>query len=325
MDINRITITQEDKYKTYVYPYYTSLEPIGSIVILHGMAEHHERYLPFKDYLNAQGYDVFLYDHRGHGRDKKFEDLGHFADKDGYKLVIEDAISVLLYVKRANRADKLILFGHSMGSIIARNVIQRFDDIDACIICGTAYMAPNTAAAGLLLAKTVKLIKGAHTYSPFLANLTTGYKDFAKISNRTAFDWLTRDNNIVGQYINDSFCGYVCTTAFYCDLIKLTELAAVPNLIRRTRSDLPILFISGSNDPVGSYGVGVSKLFSLYQKYGFANSDCTIYEECRHELLNELNRETIMQDITGWIDRVLFNGSDADADDSSDDDSNADS
>lgn len=306
MDINRITITQDDKYKTYVYPYYTNKEPIGSIVILHGMAEHHERYLPFKDYLNEQGYDVFLYDHRGHGRDKKFEDLGHFADKNGYKLVISDAISVLMYVKKANRADKLILFGHSMGSIIARNVIQCYDDIDACIICGTAYMAFAAAGAGLALAKLVKLIKGPRAQSPFLSNLTVGYKDFAKISNRTAFDWLTRDNNIVGQYINDSFCGYLCTTAFYCDLIKLTELAAVPSLIRRTRPDLPILFISGSNDPVGSYGEGVSKLFSIYQKLGFVNTDCTIYEECRHELLNELNRETIMDDITTWINKEVF-------------------
>lgn len=301
MAINRITLIQEDKYQTILYPMFTSLEPLGSVLILHGMAEHHERYTEFAEFLNDQGYDVFLYDHRGHGMDKKFEDLGHFADTDGYKLVISDAVSALKYISGVNRGSKLFLFGHSMGSIIARCVIQQFDAIDGCILCGTNYMKPFASGMGLLLAGLVKKFKGPRAKSPFLNNLTVGYKDFAKISNRTAFDWLTRDNNIVGAYINDPYCGYVCSCAFYCDLIKLTKLAATQKLIRQTRSDLPILIISGSDDPVGSYGSGISKYFALLQHMGFVGSDCTIYEECRHELLNELNSEAIMQDIAGWI------------------------
>ncbi len=303
MAINKVVLTQEDKYQTTVYAYNTDSEVKGTVVVLHGMAEHHDRYLPFAEFLNSNGYDVFLYDHRGHGKDKKFEELGHFADKDGDKLVIADAITVLKYAKANNRGKKLILFGHSMGSIIARNVIQQYDDPDAAIICGTAYMAPAASFFGMLTAGFVKLARGPRTQSPFLGNLTTGYKDFAKISNRTAFDWLTRNNTIVGSYISDPYCGYVCTTAFYHDLIRLTYTAAKPKLIRKTRRDLPILVVSGALDPVGGYGSGVSKYFSLLQKLGFTESDCTIYDDCRHELLNELNCDEIMNDILGWIEK----------------------
>ncbi|MBR5967479.1 MAG: lysophospholipase [Lachnospiraceae bacterium] len=304
MAINRVVLTQDDKYQTTVYTYNTDAEEVkGTVVVLHGMAEHHERYIPFANFLNGHGYDVFLYDHRGHGTDKKFEELGHFADKDGDKLVIADAINVLRYAKANNRGSKLILFGHSMGSIIARNVIQQYDEPDKAIICGTAYMAPFASFCGMQVANIVKLTRGARVQSPYLANLTTGYKDFAKISNRTAFDWLTRDNSIVGAYINDPYCGFVCSSAFYHDLIRLTYTAARRKLIKKTRRDLPILLISGALDPVGGYGAGVTKLFALLQKLGFNESDCTIYEECRHELLNELNSEAIMNDILNWIEK----------------------
>lgn len=304
MTINKLILTQADKYQTTVYFYQTGEDTVkGNVVILHGMAEHHERYARFIEFLCDNGFDVYTYDHRGHGKDRKFEELGHFADKGGYKLVTGDAIALLKYVKASGRGPRTILFGHSMGSLIARNVIEQYDEMDAAIICGTAHMGGFISTMGLFMADIIKFFKGAHHYSPFLSNLTTGYKDFAKISDRTAFDWLTRDNNIVGAYINDPYCGYLCTAAFYRDLIKLTQLASRPSLIRKVRHDLPILVISGSHDPVGGYGTGVSKYFSLLQKYGFDKSDCTIYEECRHELLNELNSEKIMNDILGWIDK----------------------
>ncbi len=305
MTITKVSITQSDKYQTTLFAYLTDSETVkGSIAILHGMAEHHERYNKFAGFLTDHGYDVYMYDHRGHGHGTKFEELGHFANKNGNKLVVDDAVNVLKYIKLNKRDGKLILFGHSMGSLIARNVLQVYDEVDAAVICGTAYMAPAASFGGMLIAGIVKLVKGPHTQSPFLANLTTGYKDFAKISNRTSVDWLTRDNSIVGNYISDPYCGFVCTTAFYHDLIKLTYLAARPKLIKQTRRDLPIFVISGSLDPVGNYGAGVSKYFALLQKLGFVKSDCIIYEDCRHELLNELNSEEVMNDILEWIEKL---------------------
>lgn len=305
MAINRITITQADKTKTFVYPYYTDRsEPLGSVLVLHGMAEHHERYTAFLEFLNQSGYDAFIYDHRGHGHDCKFEELGHFADHGGWRLVIDDALEVLKYVRSVNRGPKLILFGHSMGSLIGRCLIQEYDSIDGAVFCGTAHTPLLKSRAGIAIAALVKLFRGPRHRSPFLNSCTVGYSDFARISNRTSFDWLTRDNNIVGTYISDPYCGFLCTAAFYSDLIRLTCYADTPSRIAHTRRDLNILFVSGSNDPVGGYGHGVSSVFETFQSLGFTNTDCTIYDECRHELLNELNYDAIMTDIVNWIDRL---------------------
>jgi len=305
MDIEKIVVTQHDKYQTVIYPHFTGDKEVkGSVVILHGMAEHHDRYNDFAEYLAARGYDVFLYDHRGHGKDKKYEELGHFADDGGYRLVIMDAITVLKYISKNNRGDSLLLFGHSMGSLIARCVIAEFDAIDGVIIAGTAQEPWLKTHLGCFLASCTKVLKSPVHRSPFLANNTTGYKSFSRISNRTKYDWLTRDNAIVGQYINDPYSGYMCTASFYYDLIKLTGIASSSKAIKKVRRDLPILVISGTDDPVGNYGQGVAKYYSLLQKYGFVNSTCIMYEECRHELLNELNKTEVEADIVKWLDEV---------------------
>ncbi len=303
MEVNKITITQADKYHTILYPHYCS-NPKGSVVVLHGMAEHHDRYNEFAKYLCKQGYDVFLYDHRGHGLDKKIEELGLFAEHDGYKHVICDAIQVLRYVAENNRGEKLILFSHSMGSIIARNIIQYYDALDGVIICGTSYPPRAVLQLGLLYAGCKRRFKGYSSRLPKLAKLITGGKRYSRISNRTAYDWLSRDNTLVGAYIHDPYCGFLCTTAFYQDLLKLTALAASPKLIKRTRRDLPIFIISGSHDPVGNFGHDIARLFATYQRYMFSKVDCTIYDECRHELLNEINHAEIMKDISDWMDSL---------------------
>ncbi|MBP5330765.1 MAG: lysophospholipase [Lachnospiraceae bacterium] len=305
MDIEKITLTQNDKYQTNMYPYFTNSAKVkGSVVILHGMAEHHERYKGFAGFLAANGYDVFLYDHRGHGKDKKYEELGHFADNNGYKLVISDAVSVVNYVQNNNRGQKLILLGHSMGSLIARCVLAEYDKFDAVILLGTTHQRALKTALGCFLASCIKVLKSPTHRSPFLANSTTGYKSFSRISNRTKFDWLTRDNSLVGLYINDPYCGYMCTTSFYYDLIKLTQIASSNRTIKKVRRDLPILIMSGLDDPVGDYGKGVSRFYATLQRYGFTASHCVIYDECRHELLNELNKDEVMADILKWTDEI---------------------
>lgn len=308
MDASKVTIVQNDRYKTTIYPhYYKKGTPKGSILILHGMAEHHERYDNFASFLNKSGYDVYLYDHRGHGMDKKIEDLGHFSTHYGYKKVICDAIEVLKYIKEVNRGEKLILFGHSMGSLIARNIIQYYDAIDCVIICGTTFPSQITLHAGILASSIIRSIKGPVHRSHFMDHLMFGGKNYSKLSLRTSFDWLTRNNTLVGAYVHDPFCGFLCTISFYKDLLHLAQYAGNPKLMKQTRLNLPIYLVSGSHDPVGDYGKEISKLFSAYQKLNFTNVDCTLYEECRHELLNELNNEEIMQDLLQWIDAIKLN------------------
>lgn len=296
------TVTQKDSYLTKVFPYYTEKpDRKGSVVILHGMAEHHARYDNFARFLNTEGFDVFLYDHRGHGVDKAAEDLGFFADRDGDKLVIRDAIGVLRHVKKTNRADKLILFGHSMGSLIARNVIQHYDEMDCAVICGTTMPALPVSLAGSVIASALCLLKGPRSRAPIMDRLLFSGGLYKKICTRTTNDWLTRDEAVVSAYNNDPFCGFLCTSSFYRDLIRLTLTAGKRELISKTRKDLPLLLISGDKDPVGGFGKQVGGLYRTFQKLEFSNVTLKLYPECRHELLNERNKEDIMKDIASWI------------------------
>jgi len=305
MLMNEVKIKQEDGYVTTVYPYYTSGESKGSVLVFHGMAEYHQRYIAFAEYLNKRGYDVFLYDHRGHGTDKKLEELGFFAAKNGYAVIRNDALEILKFVKKNSRSKRVLIFAHSMGSILARNVIQYDDDIDGVIICGTNSTSRFMTRLGLAVSYPILLVKGANHPSPFMNKLMFGSKYYTSLCERTSFDWLTRNNYIVGQYIGDAYCGFLCTVSMYRDIMHLVDNATDPLLISRTRKDLPIFFASGEKDPVGSYGKDIITLVNTYQRLGFTKIDCTLYNECRHELLNELNNDEIMDDFANWMDAVV--------------------
>lgn len=297
-------IEQMDGYITMVYPKYSNLkEKKGSVVILHGMSEHHGRYLIFSNYLNEKGYDVYLYDHRGHGKDKKYDELGYISNHNGYQILIQDGIQVLKYIKRINQTNKLILIGHSMGSLIARNMIQQFDEIDKAIFIGTANPTSYTCQFGIAASSMIQKLKGAKHHSSFLRKVMFETKLYRSLCERTTFDWLSRNHQQVGAYIHDPYCGTPPSTAFYRDIIHLSYYAGMSKRIIKTRTDLPILLTSGTKDPVGGYGKDVTRLFNRYQKVGFRNIDCVLYKDCRHELLNELNYEEIMDDLVDWMEK----------------------
>ncbi|MFU0826107.1 MAG: Hydrolase-4 domain-containing protein [Lachnoclostridium sp.] len=301
MDSNVNQIIQKDGYKTALYHYYSETEPKFSIIVLHGMAEHHKRYYPFAKFLNANGIDVYLYDHRGHGTDKSMKELGFFSNSKGYVKVVDDAIEVIKYVHKNNRCNKLILMGHSMGSLIARNVICQYDDLDGTILCGTTHPSKAKIQLGLFLAGANRFFYGPAHHSNFLNNLLFGSKAYTRLISRTSFDWLSRNNLSVDAYINDPYCGFVCTSSFYHDLCKLTINASTPSLMKKTRKYLPVFIISGEQDPVGGYGNEINHLLALYHKWGYNKVEGKLYPECRHELLQELNADEVMTDILSWI------------------------
>lgn len=302
-ELNYISIKQKDGYITKLTHYVCSAEPKASLLILHGMAEHQKRYQAFSEYLVNQGYDVYTYDHRGHGMDKKLSDLGFFAKENGYQLVIEDAITVSKYIKQNNRCSSFFLLGHSMGSLIARNILQSYDEYTGVIISGTTNPSRLLTNAGLFLSGIIKKFKGARHVSPYLNNLMLGRKKYTALSSRTAYDWLTRSNPVVGAYIHDPYCGFTCTASFYHDLLKLTKRATNKKLIGLMKKDLPLFIISGEKDPVGGYGKEVRKFLAILKKYEFKNVTSKIYPDCRHELLNELNNQEVYSDILQWMEK----------------------
>lgn len=304
-EVKYISLEQKDGYVTKLTYYVCPKTPKASILILHGMAEHHKRYRLFIEFLLNQDYDVYSYDHRGHGTDKKINELGFFAHENGFELVVSDAISICNYIKDNNRSHKFILFGHSMGSLISRNVIQHFDSFNGVILCGTTYPSKFILLPGVFISAIIKKIKGPKHKSPFMNNLLFGGKKYTSLTTRTTFDWLTRSNPIVGAYIHDPYCGFICTTSFYHDLIKLTINATKKNLIKQTKRDLPLYIISGDKDPVGGYGKEINKFVSVLKQYEFTNVSSKLYPECRHEILNELNYKEVFSDIQTWIAKRL--------------------
>ena len=306
MESNFTRLQQPDGHQVKLFTYQTSAaDVLGSILILHGMAEHHERYLEFIHVLNQEGFDVYTYDHRGHGTDKKISELGFFAKKGGADLVINDAVSACSYIAANGRSKKLAVFGHSMGSLILRNLIQRYDSMDCVIVCATTMPPVAVSNVGIFISSLLCLFQGHKKQSKFMDKTLFGGKEYSSLCTRTSCDWLTRNNTIVGQYISDPYCGFICTNSFYRDLIRLSKWAAQKKKIQKTRKDLPVYFLAGDKDPVGGYSVQVKQLHQLFQKLGFRDTSITIYPEARHELLNELNAAEVMADAVAFFHKQL--------------------
>lgn len=291
-------ITQSDGYQTKLHRYYTDCETIlGSVLILHGMAEYHVRYIEFAGKLNAAGYDVYLYDHRGHGEDCAPENLGFFAEENGTELLIQDAVTLCQYVRENGRSDKLAVFGHSMGSLILRNVIQRYDRMDCVVICGTTMPDFAVAKAGHAIANLLCKVQGPRHRSNFLNNMMFGNKYYKEICTRTPHDWLTTDEAVVDWYRENPYCGFICTTSMYRDLLGFVKGAGEKALISRTRKDLPIFLIAGGKDPVGAFGSEVDRLFDLLMKLGFEKLTEDLFPDARHEILNESVKDEVVEEI----------------------------
>lgn len=294
-------VKQKDGYITKLTHFVCPNKPMASILILHGMAEHQKRYLSFAEYLVNLGYDVYCYDHRGHGTDKKLRELGFFAPENGYQLIVNDVIAISDYIEQNNRCDKLFLFGHSMGSIIARNVIQTYDHYNGVILSGINFPFKPLVMYGVFISFLTKKLRGPKHVSPFLNNLLFGSKKYTTLSTRTAYDWLTRSNPIVGAYINDPYCGFTCTASFYYDLLKLNQFEITKKKVQTTKKDLPLYIVCGAKDPVGGFGKELKKYLTVLKKLGFTDYSSKLYPECRHEILNELNNNEVYSDISSWI------------------------
>ena len=296
-------IAQKDGHITKLHIYQCEEAPRASMLMLHGMAEYEDRYREFAQYMVSQGYDFYIYNHRGHGPEA--EKKGHIADKDGQNIVVEDVITVANDIQKNNRAEKLVLMGHSFGSIVARNVIQHKDDFDAVIICGTAALPPALTYASIAMTKLIAAVKGPGYYSEFISKMSFGGKDYQTVCKETPLDWLSVNKANIERYAADPLCGFTCTVGFFRDMASLVLFGGQPEKIARTRRSLPIFFISGEMDPVGGLGKQVLELYQKFLDLGFQQVSCKIYENDRHEILNEDDRMTVMNDITNWLDRVL--------------------
>ena len=270
----------------------------GIVQLAHGMNEYKERYINFMKYLAQNGYVCLINDHRGHGKSiKNKDDLGYFYDNKA-EAVVEDLYQITKYLKERYKNKKIILFGHSMGSMIVRKYIAKYDNkIDGLIVCGSPS-ENKSAKLGLILIKIAEIFKGEKYRSKLLKKIMFGSFNNKK---ETINSWICTNEDIVNKYNKDEFCRYDYTLNGLENIVRLMVDIYNPKIYQKNNPNLPIYFIAGREDPVITSVEKWKEAQEFLSKQGYKNITCTLYENMRHEILNETQNEIVYNDILKWI------------------------
>jgi alpha-beta hydrolase superfamily lysophospholipase len=303
MKLDKTVLAMSDGEKIVLHRWIPDGEVRGVVQICHGMAEYALRYAHFAEALVHEGFAVYAHDLRGHGETAKDrEDLGYLADHDGFQRVVLDLRECITHLKSDFPAKKVVLFGHSFGSFISQSFIEQFGgEIDACILSGTSGPMGVLAEIARILASLVMLCKGKRHRSGLLQVLAFGSYTKRIKEPATPVDWISSDPVEVKKYFDDPYCGFLTTTSFFHDmftgLCRVHTKAAFASIPKT----LPILLVSGEEDPVGGYGKTVSALDGIYHTLGIQDVSLKLYPGGRHEMLSEVNKEQVIIDLLVWI------------------------
>lgn len=282
-------------------------EPMALIQIAHGIAEYIERYDDFMAFLAGNGFIVVGNDHLGHGKSFVSEgDMGYLADDNGWWHIVDD-VEILRQAMKQNYPEiPQIIFGHSMGSFVARtHLIHYPGGFDAAILSGTGNQGKALVKGGLAMGGLVKTFKGGHHYSNFLNNLAFGTYNKIYDNPRTEYDWLSSNEENVDKYIADPLCGFVPSCSLFRDMMDGVDYITSKSNLSKMKKDTPVYFMSGTKDPVGECGKGVMKAYNNFKKAGMKDVEIRLYIDGRHEMLNEVNNKEVYEDILKWIKRKI--------------------
>ena len=292
-----------DGIELNVYKWIPKDEKIGIVQIYHGMTENVLRYDEFAEYLNDKGFIVYGHDHRGHGLTARTkEDLGYIADNEGFDWLVRDLYELISNAKQENKGLPIYLFGHSMGSFVSQRFVELHGkDIDGLILSGSNGEPTKLTPFGILISRLeIKLFGRKHT-SKVMDKLSFGNFNKKFKPNRTPYDWLCSVDSEVDKYIANEHCGFVCSSSFYYDLLRgLKEIHNEKNFIS-IPNELPIYILAGDMDPVGFFGKGIMNLYEKLKNNGIKDVKYKLYKDKRHEILNEDNKEEVMNDISIWL------------------------
>ncbi|HEY4602123.1 MAG TPA: lysophospholipase [Cerasibacillus sp.] len=298
-------IEAEDETAIHVMKWTKETTPRAIVQLSHGMVEHIERYDELARFFVKHDLYVYGNDHRGHGQTGEHQGkLGFFAERHGFDKVTHDLYMVTQQIKLDYPETPIILLGHSMGSFLARKYIQLYSqEIVAVVLSGTTYASP----VEIFFGKQAANVTDPFQKAPYLNQLIFGLNNRKVIEPLTDFDWLTGDRESVQTYIADPLCGFVPTGQFFRDLFS--GLADIHNQAKNSHipCDLPMLFISGEQDPVGKYGKNIWKAANVYKELGMSNIMVALFHEGRHELFHEINKQDVFQFVYKWIDDILTN------------------
>ncbi|MFI3167581.1 MAG: alpha/beta fold hydrolase [Bacillota bacterium] len=303
--MKKINIISFDGLEIKAYLYDNIVVPKGIVQITHGMSEHAMRYDHFAKFLNEAGYIVCTYDVRGHGATcGDPEKVGEVGIGDNFTSCVKDQGEVSCFLKDLYPNLKLIVFGHSYGSFLTQKYIQTYDFADKAIICGSGMQTGALLSAGLAIAKLGNKFKGKNAQAQIIANMSFGgyEKHFAKLGDNRKNSWLNRNIEEVEIYNQDPYCGRVFTYGFYKSFFSAFKTIYDKKALENIEKDMPILMISGSDDPVGDYTKSVEALCKLYLDCGLDVS-LKLIPEMRHEILKETDKEIAYDAILNFIEK----------------------
>lgn len=282
--------------------------------MIHGMYEYIERYLPFFEYLTTKGFIIVGHDHLGHGESiNNKEDLGYFGEPNPNDLLIKDIHSLRLMTQEKYPNLPYFICGHSFGSYLLREYICLYTDgLAGIILLGTGFLSECKRSLGISIIKIMTCFKGAYHRSKFIKKISMEmgpYKKYDMYKIDLNNSWLTRDPENVRKYNEDKKVDFEFTLNGFLGLMQAIHYSCNPSNIIKVKKDLPILFVSGCCDPVGNNGEGVRKSYEMMKMVGSLDITMKLYENDRHEVLNELNRDEVYEYIRTWLDEktLLYN------------------
>ena len=304
--LEKIPFTSVAGQPLTLYLWQTDAPCRGVIQLVHGMAEHIARYDRLARALCAAGYTVAGHSHLGHGEDAREDELGFFGRKDGWDHLVEDVHAAHEMLLKRFPGQRFAILGHSMGSFVTREYLLRYGgDLTAAVICGTGWFPGPLCSVARAAAALCGVFGGWQKPAPLVDRLMSKDNNKAFAPARTHFDWLSRDTAEVDKYMADLRCGFLFTARGYYDMFtglknlsRLHRLAALPG-------NLPVLFISGDADPIGTQGKGVNTVAQQFRDAGVRDVTVRLYPGARHELFNETNRDEITAELIDWLNRHM--------------------
>jgi alpha-beta hydrolase superfamily lysophospholipase len=302
-------IQSTDRVEVQAYSWLPANQPVAVLQIAHGMQEHARRYDHFAGWMNERGIAVYAEDHIGHGLSAKNEnELSHWPRKDDWHRSVDILHNLTLKIKTAHPGIPVILLGHSMGSVLAQTYMIRYgNEADGFILSGAIRQPAFMAYSGQILASMLSSIYGPDDRSGLLVK--SGYGQYNKHfkPNRTGADWLCSVDKVVDDYIESPLCGKRLTNRFYQNLTYGFGFIAKSANLAKIPSGKPVSIIAGKSDPAGFFGKAPIKIKELLEQHANAKVDLKLYPGCRHEILNEKNREEVYNDVLSWMVQIIEN------------------
>lgn len=275
-------------------------DPRADLIIVHGMAEHSGRYDEFAQFCNTQQFNVFAMDSRGHGKSIDNDNImGFIKENKGWETYLKDLDLLLGKVQKDSRP--CFVLGHSMGAIVALSYHQQFNrHVHGVVLSALTHEQNFLSSIGLVFCRLQNFILGKKSKGKIQNSLSFGAFNKAFKPSRTDFDWLSRDESEVDQYLADPLCGQVFTSQFFYDLAQGTKSIYQSENLRKLDAEIPFLMISGEADPVAG---GMKKIQSTFNflKNQMKDIQLKTYPDSRHEILNELNKKEVYHDIVEWM------------------------